>query len=110
MRDDELAPDALAQLLAVHKLKTRDFASTHRRAAQLWRRAKEIKVHSECKEQPPCDPAGICAHQPGQRVCSLYATLVRDQRGMNETLDVSAPLAFSQVDESASLNLVRKDK
>jgi len=111
----------------VHKLKTRDFVPT-----QLWRRAKEIKVrvrpkptpnpnpkpkpkpnpkpnanlnqvHSECKEQPPCDPGGICAHQPGQRVCSLYATLVRDPRGLNATPDALVPLAPSQADEFASL-------
>ena len=102
--------EAVAQLLAVHKLKTRDFAPTHRRAAQLWRRAKEIKVHSECKGQPPCDPGGICAHQPGQRVCSLYAALVRDPHGMNATLDALAPLAPSQLDKFASLNLMHENK
>ena len=94
----------------MHKLKTRDFVPTQRRAAQLWRRAKEIKVHSECKEQPPCDPGGICAHQPGQRVCNLYVTLVRDPHGMNATLDTLAPLVPSQADEFASLNLMHEDK
>ena len=48
-------------------------------------------MHSECTEQPPCDPGGVCAHQPGQRVCSLYAALVRDPSAANATLD--GPLA-----------------
>ena len=111
----------------MHKLKTRDFVPTQRRAAQLWRRAKEIKVrvrpkpkpkpnpkpnpnpnpnpsqvHSECKEQPPCDPGGICAHQPGQRVCSLYATLVRDPYGLNATLDTLEECSRSSAAEGGA--------
>ena len=82
---------ALAHLLVVHKLKTREFGPTRHRAAQLWRRAREITVHSECTEQPPCDPGGVCAHQVGQRVCSLYATLVRDPLATNATLDALDP-------------------
>ena len=69
--------DKLEAFLAVHKAPYNMYARLLDATERAWRNATRVHVHSSCPahtDRLVCN-AGMCAHAPGQRVCSLYITL-----------------------------------
>jgi len=69
--------DRLEAFLAVHKAPYHMYARLLDATERTWQNATRVHVHSSCPahtDRRVCN-AGMCAHAPGQRVCSLYVTL-----------------------------------